>query len=75
MNTYAKSFFKDPSVTRHLSELRDNYVVVPADKALNNIVFACKSRYIDFLIKELGIDSSLGSQTYTPTTLTKRGNP
>jgi hypothetical protein len=26
----------------------------------------CKSHYIDCLIKELGIDRSLGSPTYTP---------
>ena len=34
----------------------------------NNIVFVCKSHYIDCLIKELGIDNSLGNPTYTPTT-------
>jgi hypothetical protein len=71
MNTHAKSVFKDPSVARHLSELHDKYVVVPADKAPNNIVFVCKSHYIGCLIKELGIDNSLGNPTYTPTTLTK----
>ena len=63
--------FKDPSVARHLSELHDKYVVVSADKAPNNIVFVCKSHYIDCLTKDLGIDSSLGNPTYTPTTLTK----
>jgi hypothetical protein len=31
----------------------------------------CKSHYIDWLLKELGIDNSLGNPTYTPTTLTK----
>jgi len=39
--------------------------------APNNIVFVCKSHDIDCLIKELGIDNSLGNPTYTPTTLTK----
>ena len=39
--------------------------------APNNIVFVCKSHYIDCLIKELGIDNLLGNPTYTPTTLTK----
>jgi len=37
----------------------------------NNIVFVCKSHCIDCLIKELGIDNSLGNPTYTPTTHTK----
>ena len=39
--------------------------------APNNIVFVCKSHYIDCLIKELGIDNSLGNPTYIPTTDTK----
>jgi hypothetical protein len=34
-------------------------------------VFVCKSNYKDCLIKELGIDTLVGSPTYTPTTLTK----
>jgi hypothetical protein len=37
----------------------------------NNIVFVCKSHYIDKLVKELGIDNSLGNPTYTLTTLAK----
>ena len=35
------------------------------------IVSVCKSHYIGCLIKELGIDSSLGNPTYTPMTLIK----
>jgi hypothetical protein len=71
MSTHSTSNFKDPNVAKHLSLLHDKYVIVFADKAPNNIVFVCKSHYIDCLIKELGIDSSLGNPTYTPTTLTK----
>ena len=65
------SNFKDPYVAKHLSLLHDKYVIISADKAPSNIVFVCKSHYIDCLIKELGIDNSLGNPTYTPTTLTK----
>jgi hypothetical protein len=65
------SNFKDPNVAKHLSLLYDKYVIISADKAPSNIVFVCKSHYIDCLIKELGIDNSLGNPTYTPTTLTK----
>jgi hypothetical protein len=36
-----------------LSSLHDKYVIVPADKASNNIVFVCKSYYFECLIKEL----------------------
>jgi hypothetical protein len=36
------------------------------------ILFLCVfTHYIDCLIKELGIDNSLGNPTYTPTTLMK----
>ena len=65
------SNFKDPNVAKYLSLLHDKYVIISADKAPSNIVFVCKSHYIDCLIKELGIDNSLGNPTYTPTTLTK----
>jgi len=55
----------------NLSLLHDKYVIVSADKAPNNIIFVCKSHYIDCLIKELGIANSLGNRAYTPTTLAK----
>ena len=51
-----------------MSYLHDKYVVVPADKVTNNIVFVRKSHYIDCLIKELGIYNSLGNHRCTPTT-------
>ena len=69
-STLSTSIFKDPNVAKHLSLLHDTYVIVSADKAPNNSV-VCKSHYIDCLIKELGIDNSLGNPTYTQTTLTK----
>ena len=72
MSTGSTSIFKDP--TKHLSLLHDKYVIVSADKARNNMVFVCKSHYIECLITKLhfvGIDNSLGNTTYTPTTLTK----
>ena len=65
------NFFKSlKTQTKHLSLLHDKYRIVSADKAPNNIVFVCKSHYIDCLIKELGIDTLVGNLTYTPTTLT-----
>ena len=41
------------------------------DKPPNNIVFVCKSHYVDCLIKEYGTHNSLGNPNYTLTTLTK----
>ena len=52
MITRSTSIFKDPNVAKHLSLLHDKYVIVSADKSPNNIVFVCKSHYIDCLIKE-----------------------
>jgi hypothetical protein len=71
MSSRSTSIFKDPNVAKHLSLLNDKYVIVSAEKAPNNIVCVCKSHFIDCLIKELGIDNSLGNTTYSPTTFTK----
>ena len=62
-------------LAKHLSLLHDTYVIVSTHKAPNNIVFVCKSHYIDGLIKELGIDNSLGNPTYTPDDTYEGGNP
>ena len=55
MYTRTTLIFNNPNVAKHLPHLHDKYVVVPAYKAPTNIVFVCKSHYIDCLIKELGV--------------------
>ena len=61
-----------PLSVKCLSSLHDKYVIVPADKASNNIVFVCKSYYFEYLIKELGINSNTSSNTtYKPTSFDK----
>ena len=52
--------------------LQNKYVIVPADKAPNNIVFVCKNHYIQCLLSELGINTHLPNNTYTPVTLSKQ---
>jgi hypothetical protein len=64
MSTRSTSIFTDPNVAKHLSLLHDKYVIVSTDKAPNNIVFVCKSHNIYCLIKELGIDNSLGNPDF-----------
>ena len=54
VNSRPRSIFKDQEAVKCLSSLHDKYVIVPADKASNNIVFVCKSCYFECLIKELG---------------------
>ena len=51
VNTRSESIFRDPDVVHELSRLRDNFVIVPADKASNNYTFVCKKHYVDVLIK------------------------
>ena len=41
----------------HLKELQEKYVLVPADKAGNNIIFVYKYYYMHTLMEELGINS------------------
>ena len=45
---------KTPSINH---KLHANYVLVPADKAANNVIIVCKKYYIDTLVKELGINN------------------
>jgi hypothetical protein len=68
VNSRPKSVFKDQEAVNCLSSLHDKYVIVPADKASNNIVFVCKSYYFEWLIKELGINSNASN----PQTLYQR---
>ena len=72
VNSRPKSVFKDQEAVKCLSSLHDKYVIAPADKASNNIVFVCKSYYFECLIKELDINSNTASNTtYKPTSFDK----
>ena len=71
MSTNTSSIFEDPEVKKTTSFLHDKYVIVPADKAPNNIVFVCKRHYIDCLMNELGMNNTHGNQTYSPITIPK----
>ena len=44
------------SIKTYLKELHENFVLVPTEKASNNIAVICKNFYIEKSIKELGID-------------------
>ena len=70
-----KGHFKSPKckvldqldVKDTLHKLHANYVLVPADKAANNVIIVCKKYYIDTLVKELGINNvNINSPTYIP---------
>ena len=71
MSTRHVSVFEDPQVSNVLSELHDQFVLVPADKASNNIVFVCKKYYFNCLIQELGLNSNSNNPTYKATTFSE----
>ena len=60
-----KGHFKSPKckvLNQHdvkdtLHKLHANSVLVPADKAANNVIVVCKKHYNDTLVKELGINN------------------
>ena len=64
-------FFDDPDVAAELAEIHDKFVVVPADKASNNIVFVCKTHYINCLMEELVMSTMTGYPTYNLTAMSK----
>ena len=61
----SKSSIFDNAVTKQcLNELQSTYVMVPIDKAANNVAFICKRYYAQVLLEELGLIGS-SSSTYT----------
>ena len=59
---------EDPHIKAYLTKLQSKYVLVPADKAANNIIFVCKYYYIHTLMEELGINSGTNlNSTQDPT--------
>ena len=56
-----------PDVKNTLHKLHANYVLVPADKAANNVIIVCKKYSTDTLAKELGINSvNINNTKYIP---------
>ena len=64
-----ESVFGDPDVAAELAKIHEKFVVVPADEASNNIVFVCKTRYINYLMEELGMNTLTGNPTYNLTAM------
>ena len=46
---------KQEAVTEYLRELHNKYVLVPIDKAANNIAMICKKYSVTVIFKEIGI--------------------
>ena len=52
-----------PEVVEFLKNLHKNYVLVPIDKASNNIAIVCKRYYVEVILKEIG-EIGTGNSTY-----------
>ena len=52
-----KQVLKDTNCKKELEELKKEYVIVPIDKASNNIGLVCKKYYLEVLIKETQTDT------------------
>ena len=52
-----QKILNNPGVTDCLCKLHEDIVLVPADKAVNNIIVICKTYHNETLIKELEINS------------------
>ena len=63
-STLTTSILKDANVNKCLTDLQKNYVIVPIDKASNNVAFICKRYYATVILKELGLVGS-STSTYT----------
>ena len=71
MSRRHESVFDDPDVAAELAEIHEKFVVVPADKASNNIVFVCKTHYINYLMEGLGMRTMTGKPIYNLTAMSK----
>ena len=51
---YRKKILERKDVQEYLENFQKNFVLVPTDKASNNILIVCKEFYIKMLLKEVG---------------------
>ena len=58
-----KPILQEEDVVRSLSDLHSKFVVVPIDKAANNVALICKRFYIQTLLNEVGVPGN-ASPTY-----------
>ena len=63
-NPRKKHVLSDKTCKRYLEDFHKCYVLVPADKAGNNVLVVCKKYYLDVMLKELDICNGNSPQTY-----------
>ena len=58
INRCKQHVLKSRKHLNYLHELQSKYVLVPADKAANNIIVVCKKYYLEVVLKELRMTST-----------------
>ena len=65
-NLRKKHVLSEKTCKNYLEDFQKHFVLVPADKASNNILIVCKKYYLDIVLKELDTSNATSKQTYTP---------
>ena len=65
-NQQKKYVLSDLECKQYLEDFQKRFVLVPADKASNNILVVCKKYYLDVVLKELSTNNGTSPQTYAP---------
>ena len=63
----AKSVFDDERAKSELKRLQNDFVIVPIDKAANNISFICKQHYAEVILSELKYNQILSNSSSSDT--------
>ena len=58
INKRKKHILKTRIHKNHLDQLHKKYVLVPADKAANNVIVVCRKYYLDVILRELNTTST-----------------
>ena len=64
-----------PSVKEALTDLHNDFVLAPVDKAANNVAIVCKSFYISVMTNEVESSSTFSKCDDTPSTVLSNINP
>ena len=59
-----KDYLSSSDVKNALDNMHKNFVVVPIDKAIGNIVLVCKRFYASVITRELGLNNKSSTDTY-----------
>ena len=62
---YQPDLLSSPDIKAALDKLRNNFVVVPIDKATGNIALICKSFYASVIANEVGLVNNNSTNIYT----------